>query len=288
MIVCLMHQVRHDFVIRHRMKKMPPGTNTDHDRANEGLSLEPTYKGLSLDPASDYASVTLPKLRGVPMAAEEMAGRQLLMHEKFNACHVTDIEGAKHLVETLCRTSRLPRENSIEALELLQRAWAQHDVTIYLAKTYKRLGRLLYALYLIVGQAAVAVTAVFFALGLDEPSAWAANTTLADEEAPSRGPMQYTLFGLSMAGSCVLIADRFFNPMQRGGQLRAGAAQLESIIWRFRTRVGAFAVPQSNARPKGPDYALRDAMTALHEALTLALTLNPSLTLTLTRRGTRT
>ena len=288
MIVRLMHQVRHDFIIRNRIKKMPPGTNTHNDRFNEGLSLEPTYKGLSLDPASDYASVTLPKLRGVPMAAEEMAGRQLLMHEKFNACHVTDIEGAKHLVETLCRTSRLPRENSIEALELLQRAWAQHDVTIYLAKTYKRLGRLLYALYLIVGQAAVAVTAVFFALGLDEPSAWAANTTLADEEAPSRGPMQYTLFGLSMAGSCVLIADRFFNPMQRGGQLRAGAAQLESIIWRFRTRVGAFAVPQSNARPKGPDYALRDAMTALHEALTLALTLNPSLTLTLTRRGTRT
>ena len=120
-------------------------------------------------------------------------------------------------------------------------------MTTYLAKTYKRLGRLLYALYLIVGQAAIAVTATFFALSLDEPSTWAANTT-ADgaDEAPSRGSMQYTLFALSMAGSCVLIADRFFNPSQRGGQLRAGAAQLESIIWKFRTRVGAFAVPQSD------------------------------------------
>ena len=146
MIVHLMHQVRNDYIIRHRIKKMPPGTDQENDKYNEGLSFEPTYKGLSLDPASDYASVTLPTLRGEIMSAEDMAGRQLLMHEKFNACHVTDIEGAKHLVETLCRTSRLPRENSIEALELLQRAWAQHDVTIYLAKTYKRLGRLLYAL----------------------------------------------------------------------------------------------------------------------------------------------
>ena len=62
--------------------------------------------------------------------------------------------------------------------------------------------------------------------------------------------MQYTLFSLAMAGSVVLIADNFFNPMQRGGQLRAGAAQLQSTIWRFRTRIGAFAVPQSNAAPK--------------------------------------
>ena len=80
--------------------------------------------------------------------------------------------------------------------------------------------------------------------------------------------MQYTLFGLSMAGSVVLIADGFFNPTQRGGQLRASASQLESSIWRFRTRVGSFAVPQGNLQPKQPDYALRDAMTAWHEEQT--------------------
>ena len=106
-----MHQVRHDFIVRHLMKEMPPGTNADFDGWIKGLSFEPTYKGSSLDPASDYASVTLPKMRGVHMAAEEMAGRQLLMHDKFNACHVTDIEGPKPLVEPLCHPNPKPNPN---------------------------------------------------------------------------------------------------------------------------------------------------------------------------------
>lgn len=204
---------------------MPPGTHAGSDNQLKGLILDPT--------APEYVSKTLPKLRGEHMQAENMAGKQLLLHEKFNACHVCDIEGAKHLVDTLCRTSRLPRGNSLEALELLQRAWAQHDATINLARWYKRLGRLLYALYLVIGQATVACTAVFFALGLDEVTEEGeAGATQEGETAEGafssrRGPMQYTLFGLSMAGSCVLIADRFFNPNNRGGQLRAGAAQME-------------------------------------------------------------
>ena len=44
--------------------------------------------------------------------------RTLLLDPKFNACNVADIKGSKLLVDTLCRTSRLPRENSVEALEL--------------------------------------------------------------------------------------------------------------------------------------------------------------------------
>ena len=67
-------------------------------------------------------------------------------------------------------------------------------------------------------------------------------------------------------GSVVLLADRFFNPTFRGSHLRASASRLESIIWRFRSRVGEFAVAQSgSAVPKAPDYALRDAMKAWHE-----------------------
>ena len=242
-------RTRFDYFMRFRRMKLP-----EEDIGGNQVGTED-----ELDPSKPgYFEKTLPRFYGDNMQAEELAMRTLLLDPKFNACNVADIKGSKLLVDTLCRTSRLPRENSVEALELLQRAWNQHDVAVHLARFYKRLGRLLYMMYIMVGQATIAVTAVFLALGYGD----------ADDESTDPGHMQYTLFALAMAGSVVLIADRFFNPTQRGGQLRAGAAQLESIVWRFRARIGQFAVPQGNAAPKGPDYALRDCMTNWHEDLT--------------------
>ena len=246
-----------DFVLRFRRIKLPDeriphrADVTSFQKNVQRITLpDVSLGGKQIE--TQYGENTLPEIYGEIMQAQELACRTLLLDSKFNACNVSDIQGAKWLVDTLCLTSRLPSENSVEALELLQRAWNQHDVAIHLACFYKRLGHLLYLLYILVGLLIVGLS-------------------LQKEDCGNATPraIQVTLFALSMAGSVVLIADRFFNPMQRGGQLRAGAAQLETILWRFRTRVGQFAVPQQgNAVPKVPDYSLRDSLTSWHEDLT--------------------
>ena len=112
-------------------------------------------------------------------------------------------------------------------------------MAFYLANWYIWLASVLYAMILLVGVATVVCT-----------------TVLASDT------QQHTVFALAMAQTVLLLAVKFYNPTVRGNQLRASAATLESIIWLFRTRVGAFAVPQN--QPSQPTEALRMAMTSWH------------------------
>ena len=52
----------------------------------------------------------------------------LLSHESFHGANVADVSGVRRLVQALVKLDRLPKENSIEALKLLQMAWMHHDV----------------------------------------------------------------------------------------------------------------------------------------------------------------
>ena len=113
------------------------------------------------------------------------------------------------------------------------------QVAIYLAGKYVWLASVLYAMILLVGIATVACTTIL------------ANDTL-----------KHAVFALAMTQTVLLLAVKFYNPTVRGNQLRASAATLESIIWFFRTRVGAFAVPQN--QPSQPTATLRAAMTSWH------------------------
>ena len=156
-------------------------------------------------------------------------------------------------MQTIVKLDRLPKENTIEALELLQQAWVEHDVTVYVSNQYLRLASVLYALILFVGVATVACTT-----GFTDPS-------LASLD--MRGLEQHTVFALSMVNTVLLLAVKFFNPTVRGNQLRASAATLESIIWLFRSRIGAFSVPQNQGRSNQPTAALRTAMLSWHASV---------------------
>lgn len=112
-------------------------------------------------------------------------------------------------------------------------------MAVYLACQYIWLASVLYAMILLVGVATVVCT-----------------TVLASDT------LQNTVFALTMAQTVLLLTVKFYNPTVRGNQLRASAATLKSIIWLFRTRVGAFAVPQN--QPSQPTAALRAAMTSWH------------------------
>ena len=52
----------------------------------------------------------------------------LLSHESFHGANVADVGRMDRLVRALINLDQLPKENSLEALKLLQMAWAHHDV----------------------------------------------------------------------------------------------------------------------------------------------------------------
>ena len=185
------------------------------------------------------------QLREERAAAAQMY-QMLLEHERLHSANVADIDGVKELVQVLVTSDRLPKHNSKQALQLLQQAWREHDVAMWLSRRYMRLADVLYAVILLVGVATVTCTTVF-----------AHNLHLAS------GYSEHIIFGLSMVNTAVILAVKYFNPTVRGNQLRSAASDLESIIWRFRTRHGVFAVTREGPLRK-PTKALQDAMAAWH------------------------
>uniref|UniRef100_A0A7S0XXN4 SMODS and SLOG-associating 2TM effector domain-containing protein n=2 Tax=Hemiselmis andersenii TaxID=464988 RepID=A0A7S0XXN4_HEMAN len=187
------------------------------------------------------------------MQCFELCCRVLLSSESFYGAHIDDTKGLTHLLSTLVKLDRLPAENTLEALELLQQAWIEHDIAVHLAAGYKRMARLLYSLYLFIGLVIVTVTTVTGYL-LQTP-----------DNAEIAAHLQDAVFGLSLFSSFVLTIGAYFNPTKRGRQLRASASTLQSIIWRFRARVGEFLPPPNF--PKQPDYNLCAAIASWRREL---------------------
>ena len=110
---------------------------------------------------------------------------------------------------------------------------------MHLAKRYKRLSKRLYAATLLLGVLMIACSTVRGEDWLEAALAGGDSADAGDDASPI---MRHVVFGLSLLSAALLIAERFFNPMRRSRLLRASASSLESLIWRFRTRVGEFAV----------------------------------------------
>ena len=95
---------------------------------------EALLKGRPLEGGVAFATKLEDEIR---KAKEEIGNRQqaatqiymmLLSHESFHGANVADVSGMRRLVQDLVTLDQLPKENSIEALKLLQMAWAHHDV----------------------------------------------------------------------------------------------------------------------------------------------------------------
>jgi hypothetical protein len=180
----------------------------------------------------------------------------LLSHSMFHGANVADIEGVKMLVQNLVKLDRLPKENTVESLELLQQAWSKHDIAVYLSGQYLMLSKVLYAMILFVGIATVTCTTAF------------ADADRRDLESVT-DLREHLVFSLAMANTVLLLAVKFYNPTVRGNQLRASAATLESIIWQFRARIGPFTVPHHSglSQPSQPTTALRVALVDWHTSV---------------------
>ena len=142
---------------------------------------------------------------------------------------------------------RLPERNSPEGLELLQQAWVHYDVAVHLAQRYKLVSKVVFICRLVVGW-----LVVLFATS--RYLSWWGGDDL--------------IFGLSLLVSLLLSVDAWVDAKARHRALQNGASSIESLIWKFRARVGQFSqdkLGEYDARSE--DVCLQQAMTTWMQKL---------------------
>ena len=116
------------------------------------------------------------------------------------------------------------------------------------ARKYKRWTKWLYDLLLLVGLLVIV-------LGVIHSSGELSNVL-------NEALFQRTILGLSLFGSVLASTAAYMRPAQRWQKLRTAALTLESEVWKFRTRTGAYSAPQ-----KGYLSTNRDPERKLYENL---------------------
>ena len=174
--------------------------------------------------------------------------RTLLSSEHFSVMNLNGpMEMAESLVREIVRLDRLPGKTSLEGLSLVQEAWCEYDVAMYLANRYKLISKLLFALQLIIGWAVVVV-----------------GTSSSKPQLFTRWEhWKDVLFALTVSATLIMSIDALFNAKARWRQLRSAAGSLEGIIFLYRTRVEPF-----DSKIEGdPEAQLRDALVRWREDL---------------------
>ena len=176
------------------------------------------------------------------MTAMSVACRTLLSSSNFYHINLTYHQSAKRLVQQLVQLDRLPKENSLEGLLLLRSAWRDYDVAMLLAGRYKRVCKVTFVLQLLLGWLAVAMSTMSENLTGADPIF---NATLFGVEEGASGAFVHLIFAASVAMTFTIAFDSILVSSSRWRQLRIGAAALESVVWKYRTRTGPFEVEES-------------------------------------------
>eukprot|EP00931_Biecheleriopsis_adriatica_P105153 TRINITY_DN79725_c0_g1_i1.p1 TRINITY_DN79725_c0_g1~~TRINITY_DN79725_c0_g1_i1.p1 ORF type:complete len:938 (+),score=120.38 TRINITY_DN79725_c0_g1_i1:158-2971(+) len=176
----------------------------------------------------------------------------------INLAHV-NTASAQLLVNRLVRLDRLPKRNSVEALELLQGAWCEYDVAMMLAGRYKRLFKTCFLSYLILTWLVVASA-----------------TALPSVDANQRQAFADAVFAFTIAISLLVSIDGVLNSKVRWRKLRTSAGALESMIWLFRTRVGPFEMNQMDGNAARPEHKLCEALNDWREDVVTSAALGTS------------
>jgi len=137
--------------------------------------------------------------------------RTLLTSPNFYGLNLHNLDAAAALVNQLVRLDRLPPSNALEGLLLLQDAWRDYDVAMWLGGRYKRLCKLLFVLQLVISWAVVLCATLSSA---SQQGTSAASGAAALREA---------VFGLAIAVSVLLSLDGVLTPKARWRQLRSSA-----------------------------------------------------------------
>jgi hypothetical protein len=155
-------------------------------------------------------------------------------------------EVAEKLVRQIVRLDRLPANNSLEGLQLLQEAWCEYDIAMHLANRYKVGSKLLFVMQLVLGW-----VIVFIGTAKEE---------FDDEGIANTSDWRHVVFGLTLGSTLLISLDAMFNAKTRWRQLRSSAGSLESLLYLYRTRVGQFELDPGNEDSRQPELELCAAL----------------------------
>jgi hypothetical protein len=150
--------------------------------------------------------------------------------------NLDDTQRIKQTIASVAKIDRLPSENSVEALVILQSAWDRVDMYSRIATQCKKATKALYGCLLLIGFTVSTITVVSLNERLNI-NARPGHVALIDA-----GTLSQAVIGLSLFGSLVGSVVSFMNPGLRWQQLRGAALSLECEIWRFRTRTGHYSI----------------------------------------------
>lgn len=185
--------------------------------------------------------------------------RTILESPNFHHLNLTDKVGAKRLVQYLVKLDRLPKQNSLEALQLLREAWCSYDVVMLLASKSKCWSKFLFSIQLLVAwfivvgstlksqlsygdSLSVSGRAQVPALHLSSgniSSARADNVAFITNMYSIAG---HVVFGLAVLATFLKSLESAIDTKARWRHLRSSAGTLQSLVWSFRTRIGPFAI----------------------------------------------
>jgi hypothetical protein len=148
-----------------------------------------------------------------------MAQFDLLMSANTFSGSVFDLDEIKRVLGSVAKIDRLPSANSLEALRTLQDAWDHVEVYHIMADKYKQTSKVAYVAMLFTGIAITVLSQINSILGYDS---------------------RYIIIALSFFGTCLAGFVAYTNPIVKWQQLRVAALTIESNIWMFRTRAGAY------------------------------------------------
>lgn len=164
--------------------------------------------------------------------------RALLLNPKLRAVNIHDLDEARRMVNQMVQSDRLPQKNSLEGLLLLQQAWDECDIAHHLARHYKFYTKALYLIQLVLAWLVIVSSQV--------EDSWfeSIQASFAD-----------VAFVLTVLSGAAVSIEGILKPKPKWQALRCGNMTLESIIWRYRARVGPFRLAP-NIDPRQPELML--------------------------------
>ena len=143
--------------------------------------------------------------------------------------NLDDVEKARHRLNQIARIDRLPQENTLEALYILQRAWDEVDVCSSTARGCKIAAKTIYTILLLLSLATTSVTTLW--LNLPPAALSDADPDAARPELP--GDLQYLdaiIIVLTILTTTLVSVLAFFNPMAKWRNLRGGIQQSIALL----------------------------------------------------------
>ena len=170
--------------------------------------------------------------------------------------HASNLRALENLVQDLSKKDKLPKENNVEGLLMLQKAWDIIDIGTHVATRFKWIAKVLYLVLLLLAAAITIITVL----------AESVDRSVRMPQSFSFKPAQLFIFSLSVASSFVAGMMAFLNPVRRWQQVRHVSSSMESTIWMFRTRTGPFVTGDANDHDS-PEIQLKEHVLDAWEQL---------------------